>query len=119
MAITPVVPTPDYGIYLNTYIKFGSAPNNANDYDFYAETGTGYIYDKDNNILTSPSFSNQTVVYVWSNNASQEGYIQIIGTETIEHTGGTTYDTAVAITLTENCEIRLCYGETQSGGGSI
>ena len=83
-----------------TYIKFGSAPTSANDYDSSVNsTGT---------ITGDTTYSNETKVYVWGNSG-----VIINGVTTSVDTG-VTYDNAVEVILTGDYNIVLLYS---SGGG--
>lgn len=87
-----------------TYIKFDTAPTDANDYDSYVD-GSGKLTG-----LTS--YSNKTKVYVWGTYHGTPGTIIINNVST---SGGLDYVNAVEVTLTGNYDIELEYHDRAVG----
>lgn len=79
-----------------TYIKFGSAPTSASDYNARSYSSGRFEGDT--------SYTNQTKAYIWSGSDSLGGAIINDVTTRCNYT---TYDNAVEITLTGNYEIKL------------
>jgi len=96
-----------------TYIKFDNAPTSSSDYDFHCNY-LG-IYNSNNEVVSSPTYTNKTKVYVWSNNGGTGGVIiNGVTTETTGNVDSETYQDAVEVTLTGNYDIEMIY---RTGGG--
>lgn len=104
------------GISQETYIKFDSAPTSYSDYDFYCTSG-GYIFDRNGLVAVSPTYTNKTKVYVWTNSSDGGIIINSVTTEVSVFGSGNGYSNAVEVALTGNYDIAMIYSAS-SGGGS-
>lgn len=97
------------GSLCQTYIKFGSAPTSASDYDSYTAV-SGLDGASSTGISGDTTYSNETKVYVWGSNSA----VTINGVTT---NGGNSYSNAVEVTLIGNYDITLVCSGSNGGAG--